>query len=201
MNSLKIFTLCAIAALVASVLLLPLPPGSKTFVLVVLAFAAVFVLVEAGRKGKLFAAITIALLTLYLVVTVQRGVLLLDTASPVSIVLGICLIVLPILGAWAMVREIIFGARIEKLARQLADTGELPEDNLPRTPSGRIEREAADREFQRFQEAVEADPASWKNWFNLSCIYDASGDRKRARKAMRIAIAIHRGKIPAQLTI
>lgn len=201
MNSLKLFSTLAITALLITVFLLPLPAGSKTFIYVALAFCAVFVLVEAGHKGKLFAGLTIALLTLYLTVTLQRGVLLLEDASPLSIGLGISLIILPIIGAGAMIREIIFGARTAELAKILDAAGELPEDTLPRTPSGRVIREAADQEFAHYQGKVEENPGNWKHWFNLSCLYDVAGDRKRARKAMRLAIALHQGKTPKDLTV
>jgi Flp pilus assembly protein TadD len=37
---------------------------------------------------------------------------------------------------------------------------------------------------------VEQDPASWRAWFRLGLAYDASGDRRRARGAIRRAIAL-----------
>jgi Flp pilus assembly protein TadD len=43
---------------------------------------------------------------------------------------------------------------------------------------------------------VEADPDAWERWFELATAYDAAGDRKRARKAMRTAIALHAGDAP-----
>ena len=43
---------------------------------------------------------------------------------------------------------------------------------------------------------VEADPADWGGWYRLSLAYSASGDGRRARRAMRTAIALHRGTDP-----
>lgn len=103
------------------------------------------------------------------------------------------MILLPILGAWALVREVLFGARIQRMAQELAASGELAEDTLPRTPSGRVDREAAAVEFEGFAAAVEQDPENWKAWFNLACMYDAGGERKRARAAMRNAWALRSG--------
>ena len=100
---------------------------------------------------------------------------------------------LPILGAWALVREVLFGARIQRMAQELAASGELAEDTLPRTPAGRVDREAAAVEFESFAAAVEQEPNSWKAWFNLACMYDAGGERKRARAAMRNAWALRSG--------
>lgn len=201
MNSLRLFLTALTVALIATVLLLPIPGFSKISLLVVLAFCGVFIAVDAGNKGKIFAGIVIALLTLYLSVTVQRGVLLMEGKSPMAITFGLALIVLPVLGAWAMVREIIFGSRIAQLAKTMDDAGELPEDTLPRTASGRVDRAAADAEFAKYQQNVEKDAGNWKNWFNLSCLYDVAGDRKRARKSMRIAIALAHGKTPKDLSV
>ena len=69
--------------------------------------------------------------------------------------------------------------------------GGLPVDDLPRRPSGRVDRAAADEAFGRYKAAAEAAPDDWRVWFRLSTAYDAAGDRKRARAAMRTAIAHH----------
>lgn len=199
MNSLKAFSAVALALLAITVMIFPLPTGGKITVFVVLACVGVFAFVEGSGKTKTFAGIVIALLVLYLGVTAQRGVLLLTSGSLVGIVLGLSLVVLPIVGAWAMVREIIFGARIQSMADEMAASGELPHDNYQRTAAGRINRADADTQFATYQRAVEEHPERWQNWFNLSLAYDASGDRKRARSAMRDAISLKAGKIPAHL--
>jgi hypothetical protein len=101
--------------------------------------------------------------------------------------IGAAYLVLPVIGAWALIRELLFGARTEQMARVLEAEGGLPEDNLPRTPAGRIIRAAADQEFEKYRAETEAAPNDWRSWFRLSCAYDASGDRKRARSSMRDA--------------
>ena len=95
-----------------------------------LIFSAVFVTVDAGGWGKTFAALTCALLTLYLVHIAQQGFVMLTSGSVAGIVLGAGMILLPILGAWALVREVLFGARIQRMAQELAASGELAEDTL-----------------------------------------------------------------------
>ncbi|WP_421083443.1 hypothetical protein [Rothia nasimurium] len=194
MSSLRLFVAAAITLAVLTVLILPLPLGTRLFLLAVGVFCAVFIAVDAGGRGRIFAGLVTVALALYLALTAQRGVLIMQEAGLVGMVLGLALIVLPILGAWAMIREIIFGSRTQALGSELAATGELPEDNLPRSASGRIDRAAADAQFAAYAQAAEEEPDNWKNWFRLSLAYDASGDRKRARKAMRTAIALHRGK-------
>ncbi len=132
------------------------------------------------------------LLVLWLAVTFQRGVLLLGDPSPVAKALGAGYLFLPIIGAWALIRELLFGAQTERMAKVLEAEGGLPVDDLPRTPAGRIVRAAADERFPQYQAEVENDPENWRSWFRLSCAYDAAGDRTRARKAMRDAARLFR---------
>ncbi|WP_237200609.1 tetratricopeptide repeat protein [Rothia nasimurium] len=201
MTSLRLFGAAAITLAVLTVLILPLPLGTRLFLLAVGVFCAVFIAVDAGGRGKIFAGLVTVALALYLALTAQRGVLLMQESGALGLLLGGALIVLPVLGAWAMIREIIFGSRTQALGRILSEAGELPEDTLPRSASGRIDREAADAQFTAYAQATEAEPDNWKNWFRLSLAYDASGDRKRARKAMRTAINLQRGSRSTPTTI
>ena len=113
----------------------------------------------------------------------------------VSKLLAIGMIVLPVLGVWALVREVVFGSRLEGLGRRLEAEGGLPED-LPRRPSGRIVREAADKDFERWAQEAEAAPGDWRSWYRLGLAYSASGDTARARRCMRDAVALSRGRAP-----
>lgn len=143
-------------------------------------------------KTKIWVALIALLLVFYLVVMMQRAVLLLADPDWIAKLLGVAYLVIPFVAAWALVSEIMFGARTEQMAKILEAEGGLPEDNLPRTPGGRIVRGAADAEFEKYKLEAEAAPEDWRSWFRLSCAYDAAGDRKRARKAMRDAIALFR---------
>ena len=141
-----------------------------------------------------FAAITMAvLLGLYLVFVVQYSFVLIGTGNTIAQVMGVALLVLPLIGAWALVSELVFVARGEKLVRLLGQEGGLPIDDLPRLPSGRIDPVAADAQFPLYQAEVESQPASWRAWLRLGLAYDASGDHRRARWATRKAIALQRG--------
>jgi hypothetical protein len=143
-------------------------------------------------KGRTAALVMSALLVLYLVMVLQLAIRLIAVDNGVSKLLGIALLVLPLLGAWALVAEILFGLRSQRLVRRLDAAGELPVDALPQRTSGRPERAAADAEFPRYKAEVEADPGNWKAWFRLGLSYDASGDRSRARQSVRRAIALER---------
>ncbi|WP_247048657.1 hypothetical protein [Arthrobacter rhizosphaerae] len=144
-------------------------------------------------RTKIWVGAVTLLLVFYLVVAFQRSVLLLLDPNLVAKAIGAGYLVLPVIGAWALIRELMFGARTEQMAKVLEAEGGLPVDNLPRTPAGRIIREAADLEFEKYREEAEAAPGDWRSWFRLSCAYDAAGDRKRARASMRDAVKLFRG--------
>lgn len=143
-------------------------------------------------RGRLAAALMALLLLVYLVLVGWQAVKFMLTGEPIGIVIGGALIILPVVGVWALARELQFGLGSERLLRRLDAEGELPVDELPSRPSGRPHRDAADADFPRFREAVEAAPEDWRAWFRLGLAYDASGDRRRARGAIRTAIALER---------
>lgn len=128
---------------------------------------------------------------LYIALLARQGVLLVGSGGPVGIGLGLALLLVPLLCAWAIVRELRFGRATERLARELEAVGGLPVDDLERRPSGRVVRADAERAFARYRAETEAAPEDWGTWFRLSCAYDAAGDRRRARATMRHAIALH----------
>ncbi|TDW75905.1 hypothetical protein [Kribbella pratensis] len=142
---------------------------------------------SAKRTAIVLAVVFVA----YAVLLGWRGVLLIGTGDPVAIVLGIAVLVIPLLGAYLVWRELQFGRQTEVLARELEASGGLPVDDLPRRPSGRIDRAAADEAFGKYKAEAEAAPDDWRVWFRLSTAYDAAGDRKRARATMRAAISQH----------
>src|SRR5690349_7379957 len=149
------------------------------------------------NRTKIWVGAVTLLLVFYLVVSLQRSILLLTDGNLTAQAIGAAYLVLPIVGAWALIRELMFGARTEQMAKVLEAEGGLPVDELPRTPAGRIIREAADAEFEKYKAEAEAAPYDWRSWFRLSCAYDAAGDRKRARASMRDAGRLFRGKVSA----
>lgn len=142
------------------------------------------------------AAFVVALVLLvYLVLMGGRAITMISSGEPVFLVLGLAILVLPVLGAVLVVDQLRFGASTERLARRLDDEGALPDvSHLPRRPSGRVEREAADEWFDAKQAELEASPEDWRRWFALAQAYDLAGDRNRGRKAMRKAIELERAE-------
>lgn len=195
-GSLRWWTITAIALAVLTVLVVPLPAGSKLWLLAVLAFAAIFTVLEATSRTRVLAVAMIALLGLYLAVSFQRAVILLSTPGWITKGFGVAMLLIPAVGTWALVREVVFGSRAQRLGRVLAAEGEHPRDDIARTASGRYVREAADAHFARVRERVTAQPAEWREWYRLSLAYSASSDTRRARWAMRTAIALYRGADP-----
>ncbi|HSK26308.1 MAG TPA: hypothetical protein VK894_05295 [Jiangellales bacterium] len=137
------------------------------------------------------ALLLVVVLAAYLALVGWRGVLLVSSGEPVGLLLGLAVLVLPVLGAVVVTREVRFGVATQRMARDLEAAGGLPVDDLPRRPSGRVVREAADEAFAARRAEVEAAPEDWRAWFRLAVAYDDAGDRRRAREAMRHAARLH----------
>lgn len=143
-------------------------------------------------KNRIAALIMALLLLVYIVVAGQRAVLLFEAGTALGILAGCALIVFPLIAIWALWRELSFGFQTERLVKQLAEEGALPVETAV-TATGRAVREVADREFPKYKAEVESAPESWRAWFRLGLAYDASGDRRRARWALREAIRLSKG--------
>lgn len=142
-------------------------------------------------RARVVVAVLTAALVAYFLLLGQRGIYLLQLGTAVGIGLGIGVLLLPIIGVVLVVFELRFGAATARLARRLAESDELPEDSqLTRRPSGRVERASADAYFDTVRTKVEADEGNWRLWYELGYAYNLAGDRKRARAAMRTAIAL-----------
>ncbi|WNB84898.1 hypothetical protein [Cellulomonas sp. ATA003] len=145
------------------------------------------------RKRAVLGALALtALLAIYVVVVALRGVALIATGEPVGVLLGLGVLLLPLLAVGLIVREWMLGATVQRMADELAARGELPEDTLPRFPSGRIDRAAAREAFGAARVEAEAHPEDWAARFRLGFAYDAAGDRRRARAALRLAARLRK---------
>ncbi|GAB3617939.1 hypothetical protein GCM10027416_24960 [Okibacterium endophyticum] len=136
-------------------------------------------------------AVMTLLLLVYLVLVAGQALRFVQTGEPIAIAIGVALIVLPVIGAWALVRELMFGVRADRLGRELAADHALPGEQVPVRPSGRPERGAADALFPAYRAEVEESPDDWRAWYRLGLVYDGAGDRRRARRAVREAIRLH----------
>ena len=143
--------------------------------------------------AKYSAILMAVLLAVYVALVGWRAVQFVATGEPVGVAMGVALIVLPLIAAWAIWRELAFGIRSQALVQRLDAEGGL-DLGLPLLPSGRPERAAATAAFDGFRRDVDADPESWRAWLRLGLAYDAAGDRRRARQAVRTAIELERAE-------
>ncbi|MGI5471199.1 hypothetical protein [Streptomyces sp. CA-132043] len=145
-------------------------------------------------RAKITYFVLAAVLVVYFVLVGDRGVLLIRQGTPITVVFGLAVLVLPLIGVWFLWHTTQFARKAGLLAKELEAEGGLPVDELQRTPSGRIDRDAADEVFQRRRAEAEAAPDDWRAWFRLAVAYHDARDTPRARKAMQRAIALHDGK-------
>ncbi|MEV0600657.1 tetratricopeptide repeat protein [Streptomyces sp. NPDC050315] len=145
-------------------------------------------------RAKITYFVLAAVLVVYFVLVGERGVLLIQQGTPVTVVFGIAVLVLPVIGAWFLWHTTQFARKAGLLAKELEAEGGLPVDELKRTPSGRVDRDAADEVFERRRAEAEAAPEDWRAWFRLAIAYHDARDTPRARKAMQRAISLHDGK-------
>lgn len=128
-------------------------------------------------------------LVVYFVLLGRLAMAFVTTGEPAAVGLGLALMVLPLIGLWAMLSTLRAGLAHQRLARIVHDEGmELDVSALPRMPSGRIQRQAADALFVTVRAELENDPQNWRRWYRLARAYDYAGDRSRAREAMKRAV-------------
>ncbi|MDT7723522.1 MAG: hypothetical protein QOI21_98 [Actinomycetota bacterium] len=142
-------------------------------------------------RARNVALVLTAALLVYMFLLAGRAIALFRTGGLLAILLGVGVILLPLLGIWIIFTTWRSGSRIQHLSRRLDEEGGLPDAaDLPRRPSGRVDREAADSWFQDRRAELEADPENWRNWYRLAYAYDIAGDRGRARETMRKAVEL-----------
>ncbi|MFJ3844321.1 hypothetical protein ACIPV3_09675 [Streptomyces albidoflavus] len=150
-------------------------------------------------RAKITYLVTALVLVVYFVLVGSRGVLLIRHGTPLTVVFGVAVLVLPVIGVWFLWKNTQFVQRANRLAAELEAEGGLPVDELVRTPSGRVDRASADAVFARRRAETEDHPDDWRCWFRLAVAYHDARDTPRARKAMQRAIALHAGgPVPEQ---
>ncbi|KWX22743.1 hypothetical protein [Mycolicibacterium wolinskyi] len=128
-------------------------------------------------------------LVVYFLMLGRTALAFITSGEPAAIGLGLALLVFPLIGVWVLFSTLRAGFAHQRLARLARERGmELDVSALPRRPSGRIERDAADELFVTVKTELEADPDNWVRWYRLARAYDYAGDRTRARETMRTAV-------------
>lgn len=143
-------------------------------------------------SSRIGVAIMGAALFLYVATAVWLAVMFFQVGSAVSIGMGIALIVIAPIGAWALVRELAFGVSADRLGRLLDAEGGMPEAPEQLSPSGRLRKEDVEPMVAEHTSAVSADVEDWRAHYRLGVVQDAAGRRKDARASIREAIRLAR---------
>jgi hypothetical protein len=137
---------------------------------------------------KIWVVVMSALALLYVFLLLGRGFILIQEPSWAAKVMGFGILVLPLFALWSIFSELRFGLQAQRLDQRLQAEG-VPELALEFRPSGRATKDSAAKEFQRLSTELKANE-TWQLWFQLGQSYDANGDRRRARAAIRKAIEL-----------
>ena len=120
------------------------------------------------RIQLLIAFMCVAMLA-YVILLGRLAVAMVGSGRPAVVGLGLGLLIMPVIGLWATIATLRAGFGHQKLARLIAEDGlELDASALPRRPSGRVQRDAADALFATVRNEVQADPDDWRRWYRLA---------------------------------
>lgn len=114
-------------------------------------------------------ALTAALL-FYFFLLGERAIIMIRDGRLAFVLLGIGVLLLPIVGAWTIWRELALGINAQRLARLLS------QEELRKT------------DFVDAKAIVEQSPEDWRAWYSLAMAYGDAGDTKNGRAAMRNAV-------------
>lgn len=145
-------------------------------------------------RGRLGAALTVAVMVMVSSAMVVTGVSLLRSGDLVQVGIGVGVFLLVGVGAFLVYGEVRLGAASQRLAEQLDAEGGLPYDppGVTRRASGRLDKADADAVFEDRKRDVEAAPDDWRAWWRLAAAYGEARDPRRGRRAMRRAVLLER---------
>lgn len=130
--------------------------------------------------------VVVLVLFVYLGVAAFQAWAMIRSGSALAMGLGFVLLGLPLIGIWAAWRQLKFSWRVQEMGRSLYAEGAVERAGTVPAESG-----APVVHDVPIQNPVKADPADWRAWYRLAASYDAEGDRKRARAAMRHALSLY----------
>ncbi|WP_174557419.1 hypothetical protein [Nocardia vaccinii] len=155
---------------------------------------------ETNDNGRLVRTVgtivfLVVALVVYFLLLGRIAVALIASGKAAGIAMGIGVFILGLIGIWVVATSIRAALAHQHLARRIHEEGrELDVSDLPRRPSGRIEKDAADALFEKIKAEWEAAPDDWRNNYRAARAYDYAGDRTRAREVMRRAVALERAE-------
>jgi hypothetical protein len=153
--------------------------------------------VLAGLKNpKIWVVVFTLICITYFIFALDRARLLIQQGNVILTLFAFSIVTVPGLGLYLIAREIRFGFTMQEMGRELARTGQLPADDLPKEESGRSMLAAADARFESIAQSHDSD--DWVKCYLLALAYDESRDRKAARASMREAARLFRSAPPSE---
>lgn len=147
------------------------------------------------RNPAFLAAVSVTvLLAIYLGLVAERAIIAMRGDSLVGKAIGAALLVLPLIGAWYLVQEWRLGTAVQRMADVLDAQGRLPAFEGEANARGKLSDAAAEQAVDMASRGVELAPKDWVAWFHLGYAYDAAADRSQARKCLRYAAELYRGR-------
>lgn len=137
--------------------------------------------------ARRIALILAAVLSVYLFFAASRGIDLIRTDDPAVQALGVAVLILPILGAFLVIREIRFG-KLSYQMGQVIDEAYLPAADI-----------AADQKNANLVAAIDRakeDMDNWQAWYSVALAYELMNERKLAREAMRYSVELFQAANP-----
>ena len=133
-------------------------------------------------------ALTLSIIvTVYVAFAARSGIALLGSKAVPVRLLGIAVLVVTLIGAYLIVREVLFGFQIARLGR------EFPNEHLLKNSIDDIgAQQYLQSAIDRARQEEEQGQSSWETWYVVGLGYDAVKNRAAARQSMRHAIDIHK---------
>lgn len=144
------------------------------------------------RPAFLAAGALTTLLVLYISVVASLAFALLRDDSWVARGMGAAALVIPFVAAWFLWQEWRLVIAVQRMGDRLEAEGRLPIHDGPRTPTGKLEEQAARDVYEVARAGVEEQPESWVAWFHLAAGYAVMDDRAQARRSYRYAAELFR---------
>ncbi|MCD7100982.1 hypothetical protein [Pseudoclavibacter sp. 13-3] len=149
---------------------------------------------HAQSRALTLAIVMIVFLALYIFTVFERAFLLIGLHDPIAQTMGVVLLLFPLLGVYVIYAEIRFAVCANRLIARLSHEGGLPTDDLPLSPSGRADRDAAAQRVGALSGVVEqaGERATWQDLLRLGLMQDAAGHRSDGRRTIVRAIRAER---------
>lgn len=141
-------------------------------------------------RSRVIVGVLTVVCVFYLVLIAVRGIELIVAGGARNVVFGMAVLAIPVISGGLIARELRFGYDTVQLGKTLSAEDGIPLDTVERDEFGRVDKAAADIEWQRRKALVDQTPEDWRSWFLLAVAYDNARDRKQARVAAREAIKL-----------